>query len=389
MENFCWEKVHFLTTAAIICEYNPLHLGHALQLRQVRAQLGADGAIVCLMSGNYVQRGEPAVFDKYTRARAALMCGADVVLELPLTCAIRSAEGFAAGAVEILHRLGAVDRLCFGCECGQMVPLTELARCLLSAAFPAALRPHLSAGCSFAAARQRAVTDLGAQGALLRQPNNTLAVEYLKALIRLQSPMVPCGLPRDLTLWSAGQIRERMAQPNWRLHVPPELRPLYDGAAQHRLVWGERAMLARLRSLEADTFEALPYGSEGLWRRVLTACRTQPGWEQILNAALSKRYPRTRLQRMLLCAYLGIDRATLEAPPAYVRILGFTARGRQVLHLARAHGSVALLNAGAAPPDPAYGRLEQRAADLYSLFSDPAHPPACETERTGRVFIEK
>ena len=110
MDNFCWEKVHFLTTAAIICEYNPLHLGHALQLQQIRAQLGDDGAIVCLMSGNYVQRGEPAVFDKFTRARAALMCGADVVLELPLTCAIRSAEGFAFGAVEILHRLGVVDR---------------------------------------------------------------------------------------------------------------------------------------------------------------------------------------------------------------------------------------------------------------------------------------
>ena len=389
MDNFCWEKVHFLTTAAIICEYNPLHLGHALQLQQVRAQLGDDGAIVCLMSGNYVQRGEPAVFDKFTRARAALMCGADVVLELPLTCAIRSAEGFAFGAVEILHRLGVVDRLYFGCECGDLAPLAAIARCLQGPDFSPTLQAHLKTGCSFAAARQQAVTELGCQGSLLRQPNNNLGVEYLKALLRLESPIKPCGLPRDLSLKSASQLRADLDNPSWRKHVPSALLPLYDSAPKYRFVWGERAVLARLRSLSEQEFEMLPYGTEGLWRKFLTACRTQPDCAHILSATLSKRYPRTRLQRMLLCAYLGIDRATLEATPPYVRLLALTSRGRQVLRQAKKLGTLVWVNAGAQPPDRDYGRLEQRAADLYTLFSAPAHSAVCGTEQQGRISILK
>lgn len=389
MDNFCWEKVQFLTTAAIICEYNPLHLGHALQLQQVRAQLGDDGAIVCLMSGNYVQRGEPAVFDKFTRARAALMCGADVVLELPLSCAIRSAEGFAFGAVEILNRLGVVDRLYFGCECGDLASLAAIARCLQGPDFPPALQAYLKTGCSFAAARQQAVTELGCQGALLRHPNNTLGVEYLKALLRLESPIKPCGLSRDLSLKSASQLRADLDNPIWRKHVPSALLPLYDSAPQYRFVWGERAVLARLRSLSEQEFEMLPYGTEGLWRKFLTACRTQPDCAHILSATLSKRYPRTRLQRMLLCAYLGIDRATLEATPPYVRLLALTSRGRQVLRQAKKLGTLVWVNAGAQPPDRDYGRLEQRAADLYTLFSAPAHSAVCGTEQQGRISILK
>ena len=116
-----------MKTVGIICEYNPFHLGHRRQLELVRQTLGEDTAIVCVMSGNYVQRGEPARWDKFTRARAALACGADVVLELPLTCALRSAEGFARGGVEILTRFGA-EVLSFGAECGDGELLMELAR---------------------------------------------------------------------------------------------------------------------------------------------------------------------------------------------------------------------------------------------------------------------
>lgn len=378
-----------MTTAAIICEYNPLHQGHALQLAQVRARIGEAGAIVCLMSGNYVQRGEPAVFDKYTRARAALLCGADLVLELPLTCAVQSAEGFAAGGVEMLHRLGVVDRLYFGCECGQTDALMEVAQCLRSPSFPPLLQMQLKTGCSFATARQRAVDQLCGQGALLRQPNNTLGVEYLKALLKLESSILPCGLPRDLTLESASQIRAQLDGPDWRNHVPARLLPLYDAAPQHRPIWGERAVLGRVRSLPDEAFASLPYGSEGLWRKFMAACRTEPNVEHILDATLSKRYTRTRLQRMLLCAYLGIDQKTLETAPPYVRILAFSDRGRQVLHTARKQSTIPLVNAGVQPPDRQYARLEQRAADLYTLFLPPDVPSPCGEERRGRIFQEK
>lgn len=160
-------------------------------------------------------------------------------------------------------------------------------------------------------------------------------MEYLKALLRLESPIKPCGLPRDLSLKSASQLRADLDNPSWRKHVPSALLPLYDSVPKYRFVWGERAVLARLRSLSEQEFEMLPYGTEGLWRKFLVACRTQPDCEHILSATRSKRYPRTRLQRMLLCAYLGIDCATLEAAPPYVRLLGLTSRGRQVLRQAK------------------------------------------------------
>ena len=123
-----------MVTAGIICEYNPLHRGHLAQFRRTRQALGADAAIVCVMSGNYVQRGEPAVFDKLLRARAAVDCGADLVLELPLGACLSSAEGFALGAVELLDRLGVADVLSFGCECEDAELLRQAAECLAPSA---------------------------------------------------------------------------------------------------------------------------------------------------------------------------------------------------------------------------------------------------------------
>ncbi len=144
----------------IICEYNPLHRGHRKQIGWVRKKYGEDCAIVCLMSGNFVQRGMPAVFPKMVRAEAALRCGADLVLELPVTYALSSAEGFAAGGVSILG--GFCDELCFGSESGTEQSLMAAAEILLSPAFSAALRTHLDEGLSFPAARQKAMAELGA-----------------------------------------------------------------------------------------------------------------------------------------------------------------------------------------------------------------------------------
>ena len=132
----------------VICEYNPFHRGHEKQLRQIRAALGEDTAVVCLMSGNFVQRGEPAVFDKRVRAQAAVLAGANLVLELPITKALSSAEGFARGGVEIFSRLGAVDTLAFGCESGNADALLAAARTMCEPAYDAALRDILNTGVS-------------------------------------------------------------------------------------------------------------------------------------------------------------------------------------------------------------------------------------------------
>ena len=178
----------------IICEYNPFHNGHAKQLRTVHAQ---DGTCVCLMSGNYVQRGEPAILDKWTRAKAAVLCGADLVLELPVTYALRSAEGFAAGGVEIFDRLGCIDGLSFGSELVDINSIMSTAEVLDSTEFSEHLHDALAEGLSFPAARQQALAALGADTAALETPNSILAVEYCKALRRRNSTIVPMLLHRD------------------------------------------------------------------------------------------------------------------------------------------------------------------------------------------------
>ena len=184
-----------MQTVGVICEYNPFHLGHARQLGLIRQQLGQEAAIVCLMSGNYVQRGEPAVFDKCVRARAAVEAGASLVLELPVTYALRSAEGFAAGGVSILSRLGC-GFLSFGCESGDGDAILRAAEASRSSEFEQTLHANIQTGLSYAAARQRALEALGQDGQLLTRPNDILAFEYCRAILTQNSPMHPLAVLR-------------------------------------------------------------------------------------------------------------------------------------------------------------------------------------------------
>ena len=146
----------------IVSEYNPFHNGHGRQIRLIRSQFGENTAVCCAMSGNFVQRGAPAIFDKSLRARAAVECGADLVLELPVQTALSSAEGFAAGGVSILGRI--CDTLCFGSETADAEKIMSTANLLLSPDFPGYLRKHLDAGLSFPSARQKALEEMAAKG---------------------------------------------------------------------------------------------------------------------------------------------------------------------------------------------------------------------------------
>ena len=178
----------FLKATGIICEYNPLHLGHKKQLDMVRAA-EPEGGIVCLMSGNFVQRGMPAILDKTLRAKAAVLAGADLVLELPVTASLSSAEGFAASGVSILSPF--CQQLCFGAESSDGEKLMSIAKALLSAEFTQALHLQLDKGLSFPAARSAALEQLGIDASALTQPNNILAVEYCKAILQQGSRMLP------------------------------------------------------------------------------------------------------------------------------------------------------------------------------------------------------
>ncbi len=376
-----------MKTVGIICEYNPLHLGHRKQIERIKAEFGENCAVVCAMSGNYVQRGVPAILDKSCRARAAVLCGADLVLELPVTAALSSAEGFAAGGVKILSQM--CDTLCFGAETAEKDALIHTAKALLSRDFPPLLRRELDTGKSFPAARQAAMVQMGLSAQVLSQPNDILAVEYCKAILTQDSPMEPFPIHRagsyhaedvDMENPSATAVRSRMlAAQDWKSCIPQPAQAIFADAPMHTLAAGERAILAKLRTMTDAEFEALPYGSEGLWRKFLHACRTEATLEAIIAATKSKRYTRTRIDRMVMCAFLGITKETLEAEVPYTRVLAFNDKGRGILKAAKKSGT--FLNAGEAFDHP-YWDLERRCGDLYGLFcTDGIEPPGIEEKR--------
>jgi len=369
-----------LKITGIICEYNPLHTGHKKQLDHIRS-VYPDGGIVCLMSGNFVQRGQPAIIDKMHRAEAAVRCGADLVLELPVTAALSSAEGFAARGVEILSPF--CGALCFGAENADKEKLLSTAQLLLSDAFSLHLRGELDKGKSFPAARQAALEHMGADASLLEMPNNILAVEYCKAIIKQGSAMEPMPIVRKGSYHdtiantadpSATAVRQLMAGGNnWSAYVPGEAATCFENAPVHTLAAGEKAILGKLRCMTDEEFEALPYGSEGLWRKLMHAARKEATLEDIIAATKSKRYTRTRLDRMILCAFLGIAEETLSSPAPYVRVLALNDRGRQMLNMAKESGR--FVNIGQRTDEP-YQQLEDRCGALYGLFAKGSTEPA-------------
>ncbi len=377
----------------IICEYNPLHLGHKKQMNKIREVFGPETAIVCAMSGNFVQRGSPAIIDKKYRAKAAIVSGADLVLELPVTACLSSAEGFAAGGVRILSKL--CDLLCFGAETADAQALMDTAEKLLSPDFPPLLRTALDTGMSFPAARQAALQSMGVDGNLLNQPNNILGVEYCKAMLSQKTSMQPFPIHRqgsyhaeiaDSENPSATAVRNLMRiAHNWRSCVPKEVREIFEQAPLHAIAAGERAILAKLRTLEDAEFEALPYGSEGLWRKFMHACRKEASLEDIIAATKSKRYTRTRIDRMVMCAFLGIAKDMLEAEVPYTRVLAFNDRGREILKEAKKEHL--FVNAGERVDHPHFS-VEQRCGNLYGLFCTDG-PEAPGAEEAQRIYYQK
>ena len=377
-----------MDATGIICEYNPLHMGHKKQLDAVKAT-HPDDAIVCLMSGNYVQRGYPAIIDKSLRAKAAILSGADLVLELPITASLSSAEGFAQQGVRILGAF--CKRLCFGAESAGKETLLSTAQALLHPEFPQHLHLALDTGVSFPAARQAALKAMGVQSDTLCLPNDILATEYCKAILQQGTSMEPMPIVRegcyhDTTIDqanpSAAALRECMTGgQDWLEYVPESARAVFADAKLHTLPAGEQAILYRLRTMTDEEFAALPYGSEGLWRKLMHNARKFATLEEIITATKSKRYTRTRLDRMVMCAFLGITQEDISAPAPYVRVLAFNDKGRQILKSARETGLFP--NAGESVDDP-YQDLEYRAGKLYGLFAAKEESPFEEQKR--RVF---
>ncbi|WP_294514827.1 nucleotidyltransferase family protein [uncultured Intestinimonas sp.] len=386
-----------MNVAGIIAEYNPFHRGHDWQIDETRRTLGADTAVVCAMSGHWVQRGECAVTDKWTRAAMALRGGADLILELPTPWACASAETFARGGVGVLSATGVVDTLSFGSESGELEGLRRAAECLDSEDYRTALRGFLDQGLPFAVCRHRAAEELlGAEGASrLENPNDNLGVEYLRALPPEMGALTVRrvgarhdGAPAE-GFASASTLRAWLRQGKIA-RAEGYLTECWQGDIAS-MEWCERWALARLRTMSLAEAEALPDSGEGLAARLLEAGRRAGSLEEVYNLAKTKRYAHARVRRLTAWAMLGLTAADRPSKIPYLKVLGFTDRGREVLREMRKRASIPVITKPAhAKALPGAGEklagLEARCTDLYGLCFARPWPGGVEW-RTGPVVL--
>ena len=330
----------------IVTEYNPFHKGHAYQIQKIRELYGEDIGIVCVMSGDFVQRGEPAVFSKYARAETAVRCGADLVIELPVAYSVASAERFAYGAINILGRLGIVDYLFFGSETADCRKIEKTAELLLTSQFYERVKGILGKGCSYPAARSTALRDLNDGEDVTVNPNDNLGVEYVKAIKQCGYSMAPVAIKRegamhdaiyDGVLKSGSEIRNLMRNgADVRDYLPAEAYEIYSreikrGCGPISVEQLEMAMISRLRMIPYSAFCDLPDSAEGLENRLYSACRTLTNLNDIYDTVKSKRYTHARIRRMVINVVLGITKCDYKEDNLYARVLALNEKGGKIL----------------------------------------------------------
>lgn len=344
-----------MTAVGMIVEYNPFHNGHKWHLDSAKNQTGCSCSIA-VMSGNYMQRGEPAMFDKWARAQMAVLAGVDLVIELPVTSAVRSAQFFAEGGVRLLNSLGVVSHLCFGAECANLESLNEIANATTKPETIDNIKELMKNGISYAAALEKSINKIcDVSQDLIKSPNNILAVEYLKALNKFAPNIQPIVVERrqsnyhdkyiDSPFASATAIRTEIlnksidwnkierAVPETTLKFIKQLLNNNSGPITPYVM--SNLILAKIRTLSLRDIESLPEVSEGLQYKIHECSLNANSYENFLDLIKSKRYPRTRLQRIAIHALLGITKTSLslfdERGPLYARILAFNEQGRGLL----------------------------------------------------------
>ncbi len=355
----------------IIAEYNPFHNGHQYHIEKARKLTGAD-AIIVVMSGDFVQRGIPAIMPKHLRAHMSLQSGASLVLELPVRFATGTAETFAYGAVALLDRLGCVDSICFGSECGDVTILNDLAGilCKEPLKYKDALGKYLKQGDTFPLARQKAVADyLGSNvtDSILCEPNNILGIEYLKALRRLSSPITPHSIGRisshyhDIKLQetysSASAIRRAMQKNEFELdnligQVPSSTLKIIKENVHKRypITTNDFSLILKYKLLGETKDSLLKYEdvSEELANRIIRNLNLFECFEQFCELLKTKEVTYSRISRALLHILLDIRKSTdtdaAYIVPEYARILGFKANETDVLSEIKRTASIPLVS---------------------------------------------
>lgn len=319
--------------AGVICEYNPFHNGHKHQLDTLKTDYDA---VVCVMSGSFVQRGDIAIFDKWTRAKAALLNGADLVIELPVSYSLSSAQGFAEGGIRLLDSLGTIDTVSFGSECGNIDKLLHCCEIMMNEppAVSDKIKRLTGEGMSFPKSRSLAYDGI-LDTDIISQPNNILAIEYITALKKIGSKIKPITLPRKAVGYhdmhtsdgfaSATLLREKLGNSETISEYTP-----YDfsGCERYDINRLTDIFKYKLMSEGIDAFEEISDLEPGLANRFLKAVDKNT-LSEIIDFVKTKRYTRTRLQRITLSVLLGIKGGF--TPPQYVRVLGMSEVGKNIL----------------------------------------------------------
>ena len=362
----------------IVVEYNPFHNGHIYHIERSREITGSD-AVVCVMSGNFIQRGEPALLNKFARAKTALGCGADLVIELPHLYAMSSAEAFAFGAIKILDGIGIVDCISFGSEHGNVEALDSIAGVLAEepVEYRLELKKQLELGLAFPVCRQKALrkylqdTSVLDLSGLLETSNNILGIEYLKALKKLNSSIKPYTVARVLNSYnsaeltgpvsSATAIRNSIAGGNGLYNISPEtaqaLPPFSQAVMERELSAGrgpnstkmfEDIIFSLIRRMSPGQIREFPGVSEGLEYRIKSAGENSGSIEELIDSICTKRYAQTRIQRILFSMLTGLTKAETElfmqyGGPQYARVLGFNNIGRRLLSMMKKKSSLPVI----------------------------------------------
>lgn len=390
----------------LVAEYNPFHNGHKYMVDYLREH-GATH-IVAVMSGNFVQRGSVAIMDKRARTIAAIEGGVDLVLELPVPWAVSSAEFFADGGVSVLNSLGCVDRFCFGAEDNDLNLLSKAKEAVSDPEVDSEIVENLRGGISYPVARELAVRDFyGDRVAdILKGPNNILGIEYLKALDKHSSSMMPFpvlrkGVHHDHMketgeFASASSLRIKMERDDDTigLYMPETTVMEFErqksiGRAPVRVEDSQRAILSRLRMMTVEDIRNAPDVSEGLEYRIYNAIQSATSIEELYDIIKTKRYTRSRIRRIIIGLYLGIGPDDRREMP-YIRVLGMNDRGREILRTAKDTATLPVVMKASQfinlPENAKHVfELEQRATNLYNLAGPRILP--CGTELTDEIIF--
>ncbi len=341
----------------IIAEYNPFHNGHLYHIKKSIEETGAS-SVICVMSGNFVQRGNTSIVDKWTKTKMALANGVDLVLELPTIYSVSSAENFAEGAIRLLDSLKIVDTISFGMEAKDIASLNNIANVLYTEPkeYTTILEHELRKGVSFPKARENAVmmylNDIKQYANILTGSNNILAIEYLKAIKKLKSKLNPIGIRREKVLYndeiiiddfaSATAIRKMIATGQFsdiqKVMPKSSYALLADELRKGHYVLDlskfQKEIIYNLRKMSVEEIAQLVDVSEGLENAIKNAANSSNNLVDFVNIVKSKRYTQTRIQRILIYALLGITNSKMlafkKAVP-YARVLGFNENGKQLI----------------------------------------------------------